>query len=238
MAIEDLTGKTFGYLKVVCRADDHISKSGQKKVCWLCECTLCGNKTAVIAQSLKRGNTKSCGCYQALARKSSRNKKICVFCGKEFESPPSAKTVTCSNECRKEYAKIRNSGRKMPEEAKRKISLAAAGRDMTDLQIIATSAAMRSPKSGRFITNINAMDWHLISPDGKHYHFHSLNLWLRENGRELFGCEPDSREFNNVRIGLEGAKRAALGKIQTTNTYKKWRVVPTGDDLKKGKKKK
>lgn len=98
---------------------------------------------------------------------------------------------------------------------------------MRELQKAGTQAALKSTNSGRFETNVNAIDWHLVSPNGKHYHFHSLNYWLRENGLELFGCEPDSREYNNVRAGLSGAKRAALGKKYPCSTYKGWRVIPT-----------
>ena len=36
---------------------------------------------------------------------------------------------------------------------------------------LGTPAAQKSPKSGKFLTNINAKDRHLISPDGKEYKF-------------------------------------------------------------------
>lgn len=227
---EDLTGREFGYLKALYRTDDRISKSGQKKVRWMCECQLCGTKKVVNAQDLKRGSTISCGCYQAVRGAENRNKKICVVCGKTFECPPSDKTVTCSNECRRINARNRRIGKKLPGETRKKMSASAQGRDMTDLQAAGTAAAQISPKSGRFKTNVNAVDWHLISPEGKHYYFHSLNFWLRENGLDLFGCEPDSREFNNVRSGLSNAKRAALGKKYPCCTYKGWKVIPTGYD--------
>ena len=227
---EDLSKKVFGYLKVKEKSDDHVSKSGQKKVCWLCECQLCGNEKVVTAQDLKRGTVISCGCYQSYKGKLSRNKKVCIICGKKFECPPSDKTVTCSSECRKEYAKQRNTGRIFSDESKKKISEKANGRDLSELQPIAVEAAKRSPNSGRFETNVNAIDWHLISPEGKHYYFHSLNLWLRENCLELFGCEPDRREYNNVRSGLSGAKRAMLGRKYPCCTYKGWQVIPTNDD--------
>lgn len=77
------------------------------------------------------------------------------------------------------------------------------------------------------------INWHLISPEGKHYYFHSLNFWLRENCRELFCIEPDSREFLNARSGLSGAKRAMLGGRYGCTTYKGWRVIPTEEDIKK-----
>ena len=161
-----------------------------------------------------------------------KNIKICIICGKPFPSPPSDKKVTCSDKCRKAYAIIRNTGRKFSEEAKRKISEKAKGRDMAKLQVVATEKAKQSPKSGRFPTNINAKQWHLISPDGREYKFRSLQNWLRENCRELFGCEPDSREFNNIRSGLNGAKRGCMGKSYPCSTYKRWQVLPTEDDFR------
>ena len=176
------------------------------------------------------GAVSSCGCYQSYKGKLSRNKKVCIICGKEFECPPSDKTVTCSNECRKENAKRRATGRIFSDESKKKISEKVKRRDTSEVQKIGTNAALKSPNSGRFETNVNAVDWHLISPEGKHYYFHSLNNWLRENGLELFGCKPDSREYNNVRSGLSGAKRAALGRKYYCCTYKGWKVIPTDDD--------
>lgn len=165
-----------------------------------------------------------------------KNTKICVECGKTFFCSPSSKTVTCSPECRSKHAKKRRYGAKLSEETRQKISESAVGRDMSKLQKIATNAAKSSPKSGRFKTNVNAIDWHLISPSGKHFYFHSLNFWLRENCIEFFGCEPDSKEFKNVASGLRGTKRASMGKIspgqRPCSTYKGWQVVPTNDDYK------
>lgn len=53
---KDLTGKTFGRLKVLKRVEnDSFGKS-----CWLCQCK-CGNKKIITGGSLG-GRTKSCGC--------------------------------------------------------------------------------------------------------------------------------------------------------------------------------
>ena len=225
---EDLEGKVFGFLKAIDRAPDRTTKSGQKKVCWSCQCLLCGNLKSVPAGDLKAGKIKSCGCYQASKGRRIRAKRKCIICGKQFDCPPSGTTVTCSYKCRVKYASNRAMGHKAAKETREKISAAAKGRDLSQLQPAAVEAAKSSPNSGRFETNVNAVDWHLISPDGKHYYFRSLNFWLRENG--LFGCEPDSREFNNVRSGLSGAKRAMLGKTYGSTTYKGWRVIPTESD--------
>lgn len=161
----------------------------------------------------------------------SRNKKQCVICGRVFDSPPSDKKVTCSPECRSEYARIRRTGLKHSSETRQKISDAAKGRDTSVFQKTGTAAALRSPKAGRFETNVNAIDWHLISPEGQHYYFRSLQHWLRENCRELFGCEPDSREFHNIRAVLCNAKAAASGRGKyPCTTYRGWRCLPIDDN--------
>ena len=58
----DLTGQRFGRLTVIKEADKYISPQRLKFVQWLCKCD-CGNDTIVLATNLKKGTTKSCGCY-------------------------------------------------------------------------------------------------------------------------------------------------------------------------------
>ena len=53
----DLTGKIFGRWRVISRADDTHYKHPQ----WLCICD-CGNKKIVKSQTLRDGQSKSCGC--------------------------------------------------------------------------------------------------------------------------------------------------------------------------------
>lgn len=53
---EDLTGKRFGKLTVISRAENIGVKTA-----WNCVCD-CGKSVVVISNSLKTGNTKSCGC--------------------------------------------------------------------------------------------------------------------------------------------------------------------------------
>ncbi len=59
---EDLTGRQFGELTVLRRAEN--DKSG--RVTWLCRCS-CGNETVVQALRLKSGHTRSCGCKRQVA---------------------------------------------------------------------------------------------------------------------------------------------------------------------------
>ncbi len=59
MRLIDLTGRKFGILTVIARADVAASH-----VHWNCVCD-CGNTCRVSGINLRRGATKSCGCRQA-----------------------------------------------------------------------------------------------------------------------------------------------------------------------------
>ena|ERR1039458_4159845 len=56
----DLKGQHFGRLTVLQRAPDHRNYPGAQ---WLCECS-CGNQKVIYGQPLRKGTTKSCGCWQ------------------------------------------------------------------------------------------------------------------------------------------------------------------------------
>jgi hypothetical protein len=55
--VKDLSGKTFGMLKVL----KFAGVNEFRKALWLCRCE-CGKETVVVSQSLVSGNTVSCGC--------------------------------------------------------------------------------------------------------------------------------------------------------------------------------
>lgn len=57
---QDLSGNKYGKLTVI-KAINEKQKPGCHKK-WLCKCE-CGNTTIVSADHLKKGDTKSCGCY-------------------------------------------------------------------------------------------------------------------------------------------------------------------------------
>lgn len=62
MNFNDLTGQRFGRISVLYRSDDHLDPSGRHHVMWRCRCD-CGTERDVNGDSLKRGHTVSCGCY-------------------------------------------------------------------------------------------------------------------------------------------------------------------------------
>ena len=63
----DLTGKRFGRLLVLARMDNPRGYATM----WLCRCDCDGKERIIYGSHLRRGNTKSCGCFsreQAAAR--------------------------------------------------------------------------------------------------------------------------------------------------------------------------
>ena len=59
----DLTGMKFGRLTVIDRAKDGTRANGSTYVRWICRCD-CGKELIVCGGNLRRGYSKSCGCYQ------------------------------------------------------------------------------------------------------------------------------------------------------------------------------
>ena len=62
MKFKDIKGQRFGRLLVVERTNSYIQRNGKVCVQWLCVCD-CSNTVVTMGQSLRNGNTKSCGCY-------------------------------------------------------------------------------------------------------------------------------------------------------------------------------
>ena len=74
----DLTGRVFGKLTVLYRAEDRVRKSGKKDVVWHCRCS-CKDQTEVdiYASNLlsKKHPTLSCGCYKIESTKQNHSKQ-------------------------------------------------------------------------------------------------------------------------------------------------------------------
>lgn len=67
MKLNDLTGKRFGRLLAVERAEDWVFPSGKKGTVYLCKCD-CGEEKEVLSTVLVSGKTQSCGCLQREVR--------------------------------------------------------------------------------------------------------------------------------------------------------------------------
>lgn len=59
-SLSDLKGKRFGRLEVI----SYVGADSRGRSKWLCKCD-CGKEITARVDSLKRGDTKSCGCYHA-----------------------------------------------------------------------------------------------------------------------------------------------------------------------------
>jgi hypothetical protein len=216
--INNIKGQRFGKLTAV----EFLGKS-----LWRCVCD-CGNERNFAYYYLTNGRYTSCGCD----KEQKKNIKICKICGKEFYAPPSSKKICCSKECSAKNFSSMRKGSKLSEEHKKKISQSAAGRDMADLQIIATAAAKASPNSGRFTTNRHAKDWVLYSPDGVIYQCTNLLEWARNN-IGLFGFAAETKEeidacADKIRNGFGTIKRS-IKKGSGTITYKDWTLYGWDD---------
>ena len=69
--IKDLTNQRFGLLTVL----KETEKRRNRKVGWLCTCD-CGNEIIVLGHNLKRGNTRSCGCFLNRSRGETKIKQL------------------------------------------------------------------------------------------------------------------------------------------------------------------
>lgn len=76
---QDLTGMTFGRLKVLKQVEDYKHPNGTNRARWLCECSCPEhNQVIVLGEQLKSKNgTRSCGCLQkeSLVSVHNKNKK-------------------------------------------------------------------------------------------------------------------------------------------------------------------
>lgn len=84
-ALNDLTGMTFGRLKVVKRSEDHIQPSGKHVVTWECQCS-CDKHTTIIVEGRKLTNNEvvSCGCLKEENKKTrigeeNKNRNGCLM---------------------------------------------------------------------------------------------------------------------------------------------------------------
>ena len=97
MAI-DLTGRTFGRLRVLRRDGTHRTPEGAYKARWLCLCDPerggCGNVKTILGENLRGGRTLSCGCLAREYHDSRRKAKTEPAMGKSGRliAAPTART--------------------------------------------------------------------------------------------------------------------------------------------------
>ena len=104
--------------------------------------------------------------------------KACPVCGKSFNAPPSGR-VTCSKECGAVQLTRSKIGRRKAWSEEAKERLAKKGKSPN--LVLGNLAAQKSPKVGRFESNINAKIWTIVSPSGEEIAVQNLREWARNN---------------------------------------------------------
>lgn len=107
-ALVDLTGRKFGRLTVISRAE-----SKDKNSRWLCKCD-CGNTTIVRAPNLKSGGTLSCGCLhiESIIERSTKHGGA----NSKLYDVWSHMKMRCNNETDKDYENYGGRGIKVCDE--------------------------------------------------------------------------------------------------------------------------
>lgn len=131
----------------------------------------------------------------------------CTECGAEFKCSPTDKKLTCSPECRSKRRSRLLKGRQRTEEERKALSMATAGRDMSNIQSSGTEAAKASPKGGRFTTNSSAKGWTLLSPDGVRYRCTNLMHFIREHAADFGIAADDDAAVKRVHNGIRTVKQ-------------------------------
>lgn len=76
------------------------------------------------------------------------------------------------------------------------------------------------PHVGHFSTNLNALEWHLISPTGEEYSFKNILLWAEEH-ENLLPVFPKTGQRVKTRTFVREMRRVKSGE---TKNYRGWKL--------------
>lgn len=222
---KDLTGQRFGMLTV----KEHAGRKGNKSM-WLCVCD-CGRTKITSGNNLQSGYTKSCGCIGnggGNAKDIAGHKFGLLTAIKPTDNRANNGAVIwlCVCDCGREHEAASDAliGNTITSCGCKKIKAGMAS------QKDATEAAKKSPKSGRFETNVNAKQWILIAPDGTKYECLNLSHWARAHA-ELFGFEPGDAATRKIVHGFTNLAQTFYGTRTGIYTYKGWRLEEAPEKL-------
>ena len=132
--------------------------------------------------------------------------KVCVVCGEAFADPQSNPTVTCGPDCSKAHRQ----------------DLYAKGVNTAALEK-AHEVSPTRPLTGPFVTNINARDWVIQSPDGRIYECRNLMLWLRDHADLLDGTVKQAWDgISKIKYSMQGKRK------NLSHQWKGWRLISGG----------
>lgn len=149
--------------------------------------------------------------------------KRCVICGKEFQSPPSDKVVTCSPECRSERARraliARGNIFRTPEILKKIKESPKKKAHAREIQPLGKKAAMELPGGQKGIQNRTSKLWILIDPTGNKHAAINLLQFIRDNA-ESFGIKSDDKKsIRSIASGFQAILRTISGKNSGRPVY-------------------
>ncbi len=148
-------------------------------------------------------------------------RKECVVCGEEFQAPPSSKKITCGKLCSSIRKSESHRGKTHPWSAPARQRLRERGQTIN--LTLGTEAARRSPVSGPFPTNRNALVWTIESPEGKLFTMRNLNRFIRTHPTMFDGT------LNQARSGFTQMRRSQQGKTKRpVSQWKGWRLHSVG----------
>ena len=94
----DMVGKQFGRLTVI----KSVGTDRHNSINWLCQCS-CGNTKVIDGRSLRRGSTRSCGCYDREKHYTNPNRKTHGMCGTRIHRIWKAMKNRCYNKNGRDY---------------------------------------------------------------------------------------------------------------------------------------
>lgn len=158
-----------------------------------------------------------------------KNYKTCPVCGKQFPSPPSDKTVTCSRKCSSVWRSRMHKGKsnKWSDEAKERFAgNEAHTRQAREVIKKATAVALSIPEGQKGPQNRACKVWYLKDAEGNEHIVTGLLPWARENYRRFFPDDDIPVEEAAKRIS-GGIRQIAISmrKKGSIAQYKGWTLT-------------
>lgn len=163
--------------------------------------------------------------------------KYCIICGAAFESPPSAKKVTCSPACRSIRAEqaARTAKRTWSQGARdRRATDPAIAEHLAQIQPLGTASALARPEGQRGEQNRASKTWELIDPTGNRIVVKNLLDWSRKNYTlfEPVGADPEQAAMR-ISSGIKAiasSMRGVKSRTRQVSTYKGWGLAALPKD--------
>lgn len=159
-------------------------------------CPICGSPTGRNSVACSRK------CYNLYRS----NKKTCVICGKEFYSPPSSETKTCSKECSSE------NHRRLMDQYK------------YILHEKSVKSRMKDPRFQKDENYIRAKTWIIMAPDGTIYKCRNLLHWCRTHEDLYEGtCKQAWDGLTKIKYSKQGKRKRG------SSQWKGWTLLGWGE---------